>query len=276
MNVDRWLGVLGLIGTVLSLALAYYFYVKSIRTKVLAIAYAGPISLLPATPDTPNLRHLYRDKEVTKLSRVLVLFWNKGTAPIESTDFIAPIEVQPRESIVGLRIVEKDPAASVTVDEAAMRISIGLLRPGEAVIFEVDAAKDAFKPSIPISMKSSDMSRFLRVPGFFFPVLAAILTSGLIWMATGYDVGSRLISVLEQMYGDTPAAVWGPVFLFTLGIMLYSAAAMGIGLLVGWIVKRIYMSRSGSASRFFDMQMKMMGVRSAWKQMRKATSRLVD
>ena len=46
MNFDRWVAVLALAVAVFGVLLAYYFYIKTIRTKVLGIAYTNPIPLI--------------------------------------------------------------------------------------------------------------------------------------------------------------------------------------------------------------------------------------
>jgi hypothetical protein len=46
MNIDRWIAVLALAVAAFGLLLAYYFYIKTIRTKVLGIAYTNPIPLI--------------------------------------------------------------------------------------------------------------------------------------------------------------------------------------------------------------------------------------
>ena len=44
MNIDHWIAVLAL-AVAVGLLLAYYFYIKTIRTKVLGIAYTNPVPL---------------------------------------------------------------------------------------------------------------------------------------------------------------------------------------------------------------------------------------
>ncbi len=133
MNIDRWLGILGLVSGVAGIALAYYFYFKTIRSKVLAIAYTHPISLVLPIHDVPP--HYLKDSNDP--SRVFVLFWNRGTSPIERADFIEPIVVQPPDKVLRIVVHEKDAAAAATIEEIEGRISIDLLRPGEAIIFRI-------------------------------------------------------------------------------------------------------------------------------------------
>src|SRR5258705_9313677 len=113
MNIDRWLGVSGLLIGLIGLLFAYYFYIKTVRAKVLAIAYTNPIPLILPMKE---ISVSYWGTTQTALSRVFVLLWNKGTSAIETSDFIGPITLQGGESILLLKIYDKDPAATATVN----------------------------------------------------------------------------------------------------------------------------------------------------------------
>jgi hypothetical protein len=130
MTIDTWLGLFGLLSGLVGSFLAYFFYKKSVRTKVLAIAYTDPIPLMMTLGD---LEVVYEGKVLTALSRVYILLWNRGTAPIETSDFLAPIAITTFEPILNLQIHDKDAAVSAILDEKSHSISIGLLRPGEAI-----------------------------------------------------------------------------------------------------------------------------------------------
>src|SRR6266542_1868716 len=97
MAVDRWLNIVGLIGTLVGLWLARYYYLKSVRSKRLAIAYTNPIPLmLPVEGVTVS----YLGKEHSLLSRVFVLLWNRGPSPIEAADFIRPVTVRSADKVL--------------------------------------------------------------------------------------------------------------------------------------------------------------------------------
>ena len=96
IDIDRMLAVLGLVSGLAGLWLAFYFYKKTIRTKVLAVAYTNPLPLMPPIADVGAY---YLGAEQKSLSRVFVLFWNRGTAPIESDDFINAISIGPKDKI---------------------------------------------------------------------------------------------------------------------------------------------------------------------------------
>jgi hypothetical protein len=130
MSIEGWLGVLGVIVGVLGILLAYIFYRKAIRTKVLAIAYTEPIPLLMTLA---NVSVTYEGTTISALSRVYVLLWNRGTAPIEASDFITPICFKSADPILKLKIHDKDAAVSAHLDLQTNTIAIDLLRPGEAI-----------------------------------------------------------------------------------------------------------------------------------------------
>jgi hypothetical protein len=114
MSIDTWLGLFGTISGFIGLFLAYYFYKKSIRTKVLAISYTDAIPLMMTMGD---LQVVYEGVSLRALSRVYVLFWNRGTSPIESGDFLAPIVISSSEPILNLQIHDKDAAVAASLGQ---------------------------------------------------------------------------------------------------------------------------------------------------------------
>ena len=89
MSFETWLAIIGVVVGVLGIIVAYIFYRKTIRTKVLALAYTDPIPLVMTLGD---ITVEYMGVKIRALSRVYVLLWNRGTSPIEAQDFVAPIE----------------------------------------------------------------------------------------------------------------------------------------------------------------------------------------
>ena len=176
MDFDRWLAAMALTVAVFGLLLAYYFYIKTIRTKVLGIAYTNPIPLILPLKEI-NVSYLGATQ--TALSRVFVLLWNKGTSPIESNDFIVPIKLQGGEKVLLLKAYDKDAAASVAVSFEDKTITVDLLRPGEAIILQIDAADDSYRPDLSIQMKSSDMSILLGQNRAFLLIVPAVLMGAL-------------------------------------------------------------------------------------------------
>jgi hypothetical protein len=223
MNIDRWLAVIGLLGTFVGFPLAYYFYIKTIKTKRLAYAYTRPVSLqLPLSDKPPPYLH-----DAKGSSRVFMLLWNRGTAPIEKSDFVQPIKVGPAERVLHVEAHEQDTAVATTVNDAEKSISIELLRPGEAVIFLIDAMVVDFTPEVSIVMKSADMSEFLRSAPIerrdVIPVIAAIaifalLAWALIWSLFAFDLFSA--SETAQFYFFLAVGISWPTF-FGLAYLTY-------------------------------------------------------
>jgi hypothetical protein len=48
----------------------------------------------------------YMGGNISALSRVYVLLWNRGTSPIEAQDFVAPIQFKLNDQILKLEIYE--------------------------------------------------------------------------------------------------------------------------------------------------------------------------
>ena len=174
MTIDTWLGLFGTISGLIGLFLAYYFYKKSIRTKVLAIAYTDPIPLMMTMG---NVEVVYEGKAVSALSRVYVLFWNRGTARIEASDFLSPIVITTSEPVLNLQIHDKDAAVAAVLDEKTSSISIELLRPGEAITLVAEVTSEAYRPDISVQMKSADMSASIRGNRTLYPAIAGFCTT---------------------------------------------------------------------------------------------------
>jgi hypothetical protein len=260
MNIDRWLGVSGLLIGLIGLLFAYYFYIKTIRTKVLAIAYTKPIPLILPMKE---IRVSYRGTTQKALSRVFVLLWNKGTSAIEASDFIGPITLRGGESILLLKIYDKDAAATATVDPENKSISISLLRPGEALILQIDAADDAFKPDLSVAMKSSDMSVFLRMDRAIIPLFGAAFL-------VAVTISSLLIAV-EGHHDWVPADDWWLAVVNIMFLIFTIVISLFVGVVTYFLTRRIIFGGTvpSVALRFFQMQNSVSNALETWKSLRK-------
>jgi hypothetical protein len=159
-GVDRWLGiagvVIGVLGIVIGVAVAYYFYLKSIRTKRLAYActVGVPITIGPHVTGSNVERFL--------------LLWNRGTAPIVGSDFVKPISVESPIELWNISVHSKDAASSVEGDMHARQIRVNLLRPNEAVILVLSALEKS-ELNLSIEMMSDDMSEYIDGTYLFLP-----------------------------------------------------------------------------------------------------------
>ena len=115
MTLEQWLGVLGLVVGVLGLGLAYYFYRKTIRTKVLAISYTDPIPIRLHGDGSSKVPSV--DEQQGYGSRSFVLLWNRGASPIEASDFALPILIKEQNNIVSAAVFDKDMAAKVSIEK---------------------------------------------------------------------------------------------------------------------------------------------------------------
>lgn len=254
IGIDRVLGVLGLLSGLAGLWLAFYFYQKTIRTKVLAIAHTNPLPLMPPVAD---IGAYYLEAEQKSLSRVFVLFWNRGTAPIESDDFINAISIRSKDKILLVKIKDKDAAATADLDSENKTLKIILLRPDEAIVMQIDSTDLEYRADLSVEMKTSDMSVRL---GWTRPVVAAAISalSGLavfflmMIFVSAPDFGFRGVGWLR-------AAIEFGFFVLTLAIAFLIAAIMNK------ILEKYFMARTSPVAwRFFAMQIALSDALQTW------------
>jgi hypothetical protein len=149
-GVDRWLAVAGLLVATCACVLAYYFYRKTVLSKLLAIAYTVPVPIIVSDPSS-------QISESTSLNRNFVLLWNKGTSPITESDFTKPIVIENSANVRGAFIFEQDVASAVEIDQKSKDIRVKLLRPNEAAIVEIVEVTGS-SLALAIQMVSADMS----------------------------------------------------------------------------------------------------------------------
>jgi hypothetical protein len=277
MTIDTFLGIFGAATGVIGLFLAYYFYKRSIRTKVLAIAYTDPIPLMMTLG---KMEVVYEGAAINALSRVYVLLWNRGTAPIEGSDFLSPVTISASAPILNLQIQDADAAASVRLDENARSVSINLLRPGEAVTLVAEVTSETYRPEIRVEMKSADMSTFIS--GFYslYPSIAAFCVFILL---LGAEL-AILNSLRDAFPASDPSLPYAPfkedpgiiMFLATLlGVLLVTLAILAIiPFTIGAIVQRAtkaFLDRTITpvAWRFFEFKVSAWTMRTRLKQFRK-------
>jgi hypothetical protein len=262
MSVEGWLG---LVGTIIGFALSYYLYVKTIKAKRLAYAYTQPVSLQLPLDDVPS-EYLHDANEPSRdandPSRVLMLLWNRGTVPIERSDFVQPIKVRPTDSVLRILVHEQDGAAAATVDDADKDISIELLRPKEAIIFLIDAMDADFSPEIKIVMKSADMSEFLRSA----PVAIRDIIGIVIAIVT-FLLVSWVFIVTHLML---PSEVWKviqPLHLFL---------AFGLAYLMYKFVRRVLQwGTFDLPAKFFQLKKTCSEINRSWKSLQEESQKLM-
>jgi hypothetical protein len=269
MNVDRWIAVLALVVAAFGLLLARYFYIKTIRTKVLGIAYTNPIPLILPLKEI-NVSYLGATQ--TALSRVFVLLWNKGTSPIESSDFIVPITVRGGEKVLVLKTYDKDAAATVVVSVEDKTITVNLLRPGEAIILQIDAADDSYRPDLSIQMKSADMSVLLGQNRALILVVPSVLM-GVLTIFFGVYI-LQTLPLPQWMAGEdlmAVAAQFGIVGAWCLVSLLAAIATF-------FIARKIFFGSTVTsvALRFLDLQFRINSVVHTWKSLRKQIEAIVE
>jgi hypothetical protein len=267
MTIDTWLGLIGIITGIVGVVLAYVFYKKSVRTKVLAISYTNPIPLMITLG---GLEVVYEGASIRALSRVYLLFWNRGTSPIEANDFLTPIEIAADKAILNLTIHDKDAAANVRLDEHAQTLSIDLLRPGEAITLVAEVTSDKYRPDVNVQMKSSDMSTFISAIRTLYPGLVGF------GCAMAIIVAEMIAGVLSFPSEPPPGfTVYSVSFLASIGLFAASIIAFFLPpLVIGAIASKIaqrFLSRATTpvAWNFFTFKQSAWTMRVKMKDFRK-------
>jgi hypothetical protein len=142
---DRGIAVLGLIGTVIGLILAVYFYRKSLKA-IGADYYIATNHLIgPLRSRYSELRIIYQQNEITSFSSSKAFLWNRGSEAIRSTD-IAPsaplvIDTEGSEVVLDHKVLYCSSTHSKvsTRSQGYRRILIDFdyLDPKEGIILEV-------------------------------------------------------------------------------------------------------------------------------------------
>jgi len=272
MSFETWLAIIGIVvgvlGILLGLIVAYIFYRKTIRTKVLAVAYTDPIPLVMTLGD---ITVEYMGVNISALSRVDVLLWNRGTSPIEAQDFVAPIQYKLTDQILKLEIYDKDMATSANLDSKTGILTIDLLRPGEALVVIAEIASETYRPDLQIQMKSSEMSTVIRGYRAAYPGAIAVLTILLLVIATFVMFVSSYTIVDNSIKTDVNP---GPSLL---GAGLFFSSTVIFPLLVGgiifWLARKI-ISRATNpvAWRFSERKMKAQNIRKSFAEFKRIIS----
>jgi hypothetical protein len=220
VNIDRWLAIgglaVGIIGIIIAIAVPLYFYRKGLRPKLFSVAYNGAFALMMSTP---GVTVSYLGSPRTALSRTNILFWNRGTSPIEDSDFIAPIAF-PDTEIIAIEILCKDPMAIASVEGHTLKIS--LLRPSEAIVVKVEQ-ESFYRPNLVMPTKTANMVETLsRVPG----ILGNVPTILMIVFGLCSFIGTVIL--LHHFGADPPNQTLLPV-VSTVCCLLFAVAGNVVG-----------------------------------------------
>ena len=196
-GIDRLLALGGLVVAICGCGLAYYFYRKSIRTKLLVIGYTMPVPLAVFDP-TIIL------PEIAKQRRSFVLLWNKGSAPIVEADFTRPILIDSTQDVGEISVFDKNAASALHINVKTKEIGVKLLRPNEAAIVEIVApSREAL--SISVEMVSADMSIFFQRNRLLYKSIEFLMAAGIAIPPTVALVALVLLYLPEEMQGSVLA-----------------------------------------------------------------------
>jgi hypothetical protein len=208
---------------------------------------------------------------ISALSRVYVLLWNRGTSPIEAQDFVAPIQYKLTDQILKLEIYDKDMATSANLDSKTGILTIDLLRPGEALVVIAEIASETYRPDLQIQMKSSEMSTVIRGYRAAYPGAIAVLTILLLVIATFVVFVSSYTIVDNSIKIDVNP---GPSLL---GAGLFFSFIILFPLLVGgiiyWLARKIISKATTPVAwRFFERKIMAQNIRKSFTEFKRFIS----
>jgi hypothetical protein len=261
--------VVAVLGIILGYIIAYFFYRRSVRTKVLAIAYTAPIPVLLTLED---IEVSYQGMPLKALSRSYVLLWNRGTSPIESSDFISPIQFNYKAPLLKLEILDKDAAAHVKLDSVAKTLEVDLLRPGEAVLLHSEVASEESVPDINVEMKSAEMSASIggyrgfypSVVGFLFCILCFAIEMAILYPHLAFE------TVPPTVPDPNPVIS----FKMTVFVILFFALPFVAALIPIWFLTKFLERSNRVVWRFSRIKMTTVGVKNQVAAFRKYMSNI--
>jgi len=179
------------------------------------VAYNGAFPLMLSVP---GVTVSYLGSPRTALSRTNILFWNRGTSPIEESDFVVPIAFQD-VGIITIEVLRKDPMAIASVEGRTLKII--LLRPSEAIVVKIEQ-ENFYRPNLVMSTKTTNMVETLRkVPGILGIAPATFM------VVSGICSFIATVILLHRLGADPPNSTLWPLVL--------SFGCLGIGVVViGW------------------------------------------
>lgn len=119
--MDSFFGWAGLIGTILGIYFAWYFYAKALRLKEPFWNFKNVNLVRDSISQVDGLEMLYKGEKIPSLSIGKVVFWNRGAETISGTDITTadPIRILPTHGgrILSAKLVKANhPANQLRVD----------------------------------------------------------------------------------------------------------------------------------------------------------------
>ena len=244
MTVDRWLGVVGAIGTVFGIVgciLAWYFFRRSEKSRIPTFV-AHPHRRVLVQPALGRLREfsvLHQNRRVGEngITEVLIYFWNSGTLPVLHSEVLKQFTIRIHAEILHYSIsklsrdiVNLQASCSDEVPREKLILSFGVLEPGDGatiqIIYDgfpdvqvefdgacVGAAKPTVLPADPIYFTT----RPRRLLSMFEPLIGAT-----VFGLTFSVVFSGLVWIVKRLFGEV---VLGIAFFVLLGAGTLAALA---------------------------------------------------
>ena len=134
-------GILGSIASFISIPLAFYFYLASIREPLLTY-YVHPVRVpVVQTGKMSDVKVLFKDAPIQgDLTVAQIEIWNSGKAPIKTDEILTPILIQTENSVpileVSLLKVSR-PLTEISLDES--RLTSGIVGVHWRILEQYDA-----------------------------------------------------------------------------------------------------------------------------------------
>ena len=111
MSIDRVIAIVGVVGTVIGLWLAWYFYKASQPTRIptFLVDPWRPLLAGGSSSETSDITILYKGRPIGQraVNVVRVYFWNAGNTPITDAEILEPltITISPNSEILEPKIL---------------------------------------------------------------------------------------------------------------------------------------------------------------------------
>ena len=138
----NWFNVIAFI---VPIYIGFEFYRRSLRDKTVQHAWEDVVVISPEEPHDEELRIIYGGREVPKVTRSRLAFWNSGRVTVDGSDVLTqdPLRIEAAEGDRILRVLVVKRSREITggdlpsVNEKQAIIRFGFLDRNDGFIIEV-------------------------------------------------------------------------------------------------------------------------------------------
>jgi hypothetical protein len=239
---DRTIGIVGALLGAMSILYAIHTHRQNRFPKRLVHEIGPTFALAKVYDSDVPITLRYKEIGTNAVYRTLVLIWNKGWAPIESSDVLEPLHISwtPAAPVVGAGILAKDAFSLVSLAHSsdAADVRIDVLRSNEACLLYLDSVHGPATLTMRSQLKHAGSTGTFNL----FEVIKSPFM--LVYIAVMATVGAVMITAAKLLRGHE-----GPSSAAT----LFMIAIFGLPLLAGIVTHTIFRRRlSPTVRRFFD------------------------